>query len=1481
MRLAFRFLLVLPALVLAVWLNLFLTFTDPAVQTWAARFAAAHLSQMTGAEITIRKISLGLKLQVFVEGVDVSDLKRNQLLSIDRLAVVPAAYDFHKRLKLKSVDLHHPAFHMVKYASESDFNYQFLLDAFAGSSGGDQKTSAYPIEVDELQISDGRFSYIIEGRDTVPERQMDYNRLVVSDIHFNAERIFFPGDSISLRINSMSALEQCGLKIHQLTTDLIIGNTFVKAKNLFVGLDETNLDLDFTMNFSGIRAFNYFIDSVHMMADLRPSSLKLDELGYFSNVMFNMPNLVTFQGRAEGTVADFRAEQFRIAFGAATIVEADIAMRGLPDIYSTSFAATFNNVNSTVSDIEQFRIPTETGRILLPATLQNLGALSLRGKFDGTFNDFITRLSMKSDLGYLSADLVMRTNPLDNRSSYNANINTRQLLLGKLIADAGLPGKTTMALRLDGSGLTMEEAVLNVSGQISALEMPGVVFSDLDIDARLEEKNLTADAQINDSKLAFRLSGSADFNSEKPVYSVDLRLDTANLAAMGLMPGDSIFALSTSLNGQFSLTGEQDFIGLLSLSNTRLVNSNGRLDIRNIQLSALEDPFLERKLFLQSDILQLEAGGKFTFSQLGASFSQFLHHFFGNEIFRTSSDEIAEQDFYFNLRIKDISGLNRLFLPQFALSRNASLTGVYMSTTKTLQSTFFADTVNYSGITIHKPYALINASSDKLSLNLRTQELELYHSSDQVTPSLGLEQAKLNLDIANDSLLMVFNWQNAGQVVNRGSLTALLTAPDPTSAQFRILSSDIKVNDTALWFDQAGSIVLGSKKSYIENFGIHLGTSTLLVNGMLPRGEADTLSLDFKQWELSNLNFLLVPYGISSGGRVNGELVLANLDSNPAFFSNLTILNLQLNDESLGDARLMSTWSGIDNSIYVNAQIIHRGNVGSGRIFHLRGFYYPERNDDNISFNLQLENFRLSVLNSFLEGIVSDIEGFASGNIDIGGSLNKPEFKGQMGLYRTSFLIDYLNVRYSLQHEFPIEPGRIVVRELMLIDTANNRAVANGVITHNHLQNFFFDLRLGPQNLIALNTGPAQNELFYGTAVVSGEVLIRGPIENIDMGIRVITQRGTSIVIPIDLTTSVGTNDYISFVKEFNAGIVAGDPSRQRTVANTNFGINLETVVTPDASLRIYMPYNTGTLDARGNGNLAMGVNAAGEFTLNGEYILQSGQFNFTYENIIKRRFELIEGGRIAWAGDPYDATIDAKGVYRVKASLAGLGLDTTQSLGNRVNVDCIIHLQNNLFNPDIRFGFRFPNLDSHLEQSVFTVIDTTNDALMTQQMISLLVLGSFASSSGFDNFSISNSSLDVLSGQLSSWLSQISKDFDIGLYYRPGDQLSSDELEVALSTQLFNERVTIDGNFGMVNNRNTTQNASNLVGDFDINVKLTRDGRVRLRAYNHSNVNNWISANAFDRYSPYTQGVGFSFRQEFDRFNEIFLRRRKIQTNK
>jgi hypothetical protein len=60
-------------------------------------------------------------------------------------------------------------------------------------------------------------------------------------------------------------------------------------------------------------------------------------------------------------------------------------------------------------------------------------------------------------------------------------------------------------------------------------------------------------------------------------------------------------------------------------------------------------------------------------------------------------------------------------------------------------------------------------------------------------------------------------------------------------------------------------------------------------------------------------------------------------------------------------------------------------------------------------------------------------------------------------------------------------------------------------------------------------------------------------------------------------------------------------------------------------------------------------------------------------------------------------------------------------------------------------------------------------------------------------------------------------------------------------------------------------------VGDADINVKLTNNGKLQLKAYNHSN-NNLIYET-----SPYTQGVGISYREDFNDFGELWQKMTKI----
>jgi hypothetical protein len=133
----------------------------------------------------------------------------------------------------------------------------------------------------------------------------------------------------------------------------------------------------------------------------------------------------------------------------------------------------------------------------------------------------------------------------------------------------------------------------------------------------------------------------------------------------------------------------------------------------------------------------------------------------------------------------------------------------------------------------------------------------------------------------------------------------------------------------------------------------------------------------------------------------------------------------------------------------------------------------------------------------------------------------------------------------------------------------------------------------------------------------------------------------------------------------------------------------------------------------------------------------------------------------------------------------------------------------------------------------------------------------------------------EMVSNQLSNWLSQISKDFDIGFVYRPGyNAINPQEVQLALSTQLLNDKVVLNGNFDVrgpgANPNNPTSNTNQLIGDFDAEIRLTE--KLKFKVFNRYND---ISPGGL---SPYTQGVGIFYKQDFNKFSDLF--RKKVKSD-
>ncbi|MGM9804023.1 MAG: translocation/assembly module TamB domain-containing protein, partial [Muribaculaceae bacterium] len=174
--------------------------------------------------------------------------------------------------------------------------------------------------------------------------------------------------------------------------------------------------------------------------------------------------------------------------------------------------------------------------------------------------------------------------------------------------------------------------------------------------------------------------------------------------------------------------------------------------------------------------------------------------------------------------------------------------------------------------------------------------------------------------------------------------------------------------------------------------------------------------------------------------------------------------------------------------------------------------------------------------------------------------------------------------------------------------------------------------------------------------------------------------------------------------------------------------------------------------------------------------------------------------------------------------------------------------------------------------RKVKSIIST--DDLMNRQILYLLALNRFYTPEYMGNNNRNNELASVasstLSSQLTNILGQLSDNWSIAPNFRSDKGDFSDvEVDLALSSQLLNNRLLFNGNFGYRDNSMNTRN-SNFIGDFDIEYLLNRKGTIRLKAYNHFNDQNYLVRSAMT-----TQGVGVEFKLDFD---NPFKRKRTMQ---
>ncbi|MBN2172803.1 MAG: translocation/assembly module TamB [Bacteroidales bacterium] len=1431
-----------------------------------ANIAMTYLSKELNTEIKIDRLEIKSLKSVALTNLLIKDINKDTVVSSGYFLVrLNRVSPKKKLLDIAKLEMNEADIRIKVYKNTNQSNIRFLIDYFVGEPSIDtlsvepkdttKAEEGWKIQFRKFKIAKSKFIFDNQNEEHLKSKVIDFNDIQIRNLDLEAENAMINNNVFKADIQQISVFEKSGFFVDSLSCNFEIGPQILSAQDLKLVTPGNDLDLDLKFSFDSFKDFNDFIDKINIDATLRPSIMNLYDVGFFAPVLFRMNNRIKIAGDIKGTVDDFKAKDLKFAFGGNTQFRGNVQMSGLPEITETFTHLSINDFTTSSYDIKNFELPIESNHLKLPDVMDNLGEVNIKGKFTGFYNDFVSYGNFTSRMGKVKTDLLLRVNS-KNDVEYKGKIQASDFNAGKLFSAENILGKMDLSANISGSGFEFEGMKIKMDGVLDNFEFKGNIYNEIKLDGELDNQKFIGNVKVSDDNINFDFNGSIDYGSIIPQYNFVADIRDAKLHNINLVDRDPSSTLSTKLNINFMGDHLDNIQGIIIIDSTDYQEKDQRYFMKDFTLSITRDASKYAFVSLYSDIIDATIEGDFILKDLPKSiqglFNQYLDTLFTDV--DSISTEPANQDFIFSIMLKNTTGLSQLFIPELSVAERTEITGGFNSRIENIFVEGKSSEIQYQGLKLLDWNVDFFARNNELYLQTGGRELFL-------SDTLNINSLNLICRASEDTVRFDSDWKNnEHKLKNFGDIQGYLALMGKNRMELRLDQGKVMIADTLWKISKSNAILFDTNFVQFHEVAFQSYRQGIEVDGRISKQPLDTLSIGFTEFSLSNSDLILKEFGIDLDGKINGYLKLTDYYGSPTFLSDIHISDLYMNKEKLGDADIVSTWDPQLEAFNILGEIIYTGNIGKSTTLEAKGTYFPRKEDNNYDIGFKLNNYKLTTLEPFISSFSSLIKGLATGEFRLTGSKDKPILTGDLSLMRTQLKIDYLNVSYFFADQIHLKENLIWFDNLVVYDSLNNQAVCSGKIFHNHLKDFNIDLTLDANKLAGLNTSREQNSTFYGKAFVSGKVRIYGPFDNLTMDIDIKSEKGTNLKIPPSYSSDIAENDFIIFVNE-----------EQDTTTNDKYDVNIQGLtlnlgldVNQDANLQIFLPYQMGNLQASGNGNIIMKITPSGNFTIDGDYVIYKGSFFLTLQNIISRNFDIKRGSTVSWTGDPYDAQINMKAVYKIRTALGDYG--PTEDSATRVPVDCIITLSNKLLDPEIRFSIEFPNLDDDTKQTVYSRLDTNDQAMMSQQMISLLVLNSFYNPSGATG-SVGFNTFSLVTNQLNNWLSKISNDFDIGINYRQGDQLSTSEVEVALTTQLFDNRVSIDGNVGVRGTENT-ENANSLVGEVTVEVKITPDGRFRAKAFNKSN-NNYLYKN----YSPYTQGVGVFYTREFNQFKDIFRR--------
>ena len=1450
-------------LLLVLLISLFFVGQTEAFQTWAAQKATTYISKELGATVEIDKLKISFIKNVTLEGIFVSDKHGDTLISGQSIRVNVSGFDYKlHHLNLDEAELTNIKIKLLKYKNEEGFNFQFLVDYFAPTDTTKKDTiDSWTIKYGALKLNNINFTYRLLRDTNKVNQNMNYNNIHVFNVYGKLTDIAFHGDTIFSQITNLNAQEQCGLVLKNLTTKARISSTELNCDKLFLQTENSIVMGTLHFKYEKWNDYTDFISKVYMKANFIDSTrLCMKDITYFAEGINGFNKNFLINGNIIGYVNDLSGSKMDVKYGKHTQFIGDISMTGLPNFDSTFIHFDSKKLTTTKADLESFPLPpfNNATHIKLPNEFGKLGIINYEGKFDGILNNFVTKGTFKSDIGNIKTDLELKNITDMELVKYSGKLTSSNFNISKLFPSTGVISSVSLNANVVGKSFNMNTIETKVDGNIQSFTYNNYKYKDLKINGVFKDKIFNGDLISHDPNADFNFDGKIDFNNKVPKMDFISTINNFDLEkthfSTPLLNGKVSSQILINLNGD----NIDNLSGLINFDNTIYTNSEKEYKLSSFNLE-LDQVSTIKNIKLSSNIANIQLDGKYKISTLPSALLQYINNYFPTFV-KTNTRHIYNDKADLKVKIKNFEIIKELFLKDVMISSNTIIDASFDAGINYLFLKSNFDLVNYAGVKFKESGLVINSLTHGINVLFKSKKINL-------TDSFSFQNPSINI-ISNDRTSK-FNivWDNFLVPHNSGNISGNAYFGND-KADFVIEKSKFTIADSTWQIVKQNTISIDSTYAVkINPITFYNHNQLITFDGTLSNKNEEKLDVFIQNFRLDQFNGLLTHSNISLDGTITGNVHINAAFAKIIINSDVHFNQFKFNNRLIGNGEINSTYDPEKELVNINGYSAFTTDFDGNQMKNIQfqGFYYPKKTVENLDISFSAEPLDISVLQSYLKGILTIKRGLVNGSGTITGTLDKPDIKAKLKLMSCLILVDYLNVQYALTGNVEIKPKQINFDNIEVKDIIKNTGVLSGNIFHNNFKNMRIDFDINTNKLMLLNTTSVNNSTYYGTAFASGNAGLYGFLDDIKMEINMKTNAGTHVYIPLNGPAEIGKNDFIHFVTKDTIKQIA-------KLSPSNFSLDFNLEATPDAEVQLIFDEKSGdVIKAKGAGNLNMKINSKGKFDMFGDYVLSSGDYLFTLENFITKKFDIQKGSNIKWNGNVYKAIIDIEAVYKQRASVRPIY--PADSSGKRYPVECKLFMKNKLEIPDITYRIDLPTIDENSRTVINSILLDENE--LKRQFFSLLFLKTFVTpimdGGGINKPSgvAAETGSEILSNKLSSLLNGVTKGFDVGLNYRPSTGLSNNQLDLTLNKQLFNNRLTIDGNFGVNNNSNKSGNSSNLIGDVTIDYKLSQSGKYRVKGFNRSNDNTQI----LNSGGPFTQGVGIFYREEFENLSELYRR--------